>query len=125
MDMIVSETNRDKINEGIAQIEGRATTRRIRYVNVRDACEKIESTLGIPKKYMEGISYSYDHHAQKFPRAYKYIPDSTHCVLTYRGGKWRVSDVKREWTRRAGHEFEVLVLPDEAMDAIIRRAKVF
>lgn len=87
--------------------------------------EKLEHTLGIPKKYMEGLIYDVDFHAQNFPNAYQYVPESTHFTLTYKNKSWRVSNIRRDTCRRKGHEFVCQNMPNEAAEAILRSKAVF
>ena len=79
----------------------------------------IEKDLRIPKKAMEGITAKVNYYAQKFPRAYKYTPESTWFTATYKRGQWEITGIYRDvCTTSKGS----LTLTEEAEKAIISRA---
>lgn len=123
--VIIKQENESKIQQMIDDAQGRATARVIDINDILNATVKIEAVLNVPKKYLEGIVYSVDMNAQDFPNAYKYVPDSTHFVLTYIKGSWRVSDIARCACRRYGHMFECQNMPEETAKAIVMKKKVF
>lgn len=124
--IIVNEKNKTKIETAITAAEGKATVRCISYTSIIYSCEKIEKKLGISKKAMEGVVYDVDYHAQRFPGAYTYTPESTHFVLTYKNGSWRVSDIRRAETRRSSdREFIAKELPQATVDAIFDKVRCF
>lgn len=122
--MLIKESNREKIEEMIKKAEGRATARTINYNDMTTALKKIEDRLRIKKKDMIGIRARIDIHAQNFPQAYRYRPESTHFFVTKKSSGWDLTDVDRDWTRRVGHGV-VLYLPDETCKAIIRSNSEF
>lgn len=123
--IIINDNNRAKIETAIAEAEGRATVRCVSFENIVSACDHIEKVLGIPKKYLEGVSYSVDLNAQNFPKAYKFTPESTHFVVEYSKGKWRLVKVQRDRTRTAGNDYRCIVMPEETKEAIVRTKMVF
>lgn len=123
--IIISETNKDRIKAAIQEAEGKASARTVDYDDIVRATQRIEKKLGIPKKYMEGIEYDVDLHAQNFPNAYKYRAESTHFVVEYSKGKWRLVSIGRGYTRRAGHDFKCLAMPEETRNAVIDRMMDF
>ena len=122
---IISETNRARIEAAIAEAEGKATARTITFDNIVHACERIEKKLGVTKKAMEGIYYDIDLHAQNFPNAYKYRAESTQFTVEFSKGKWRLVSIGRSYTRREGHQFRCLTMPEETKQAIIDRMMDF
>jgi hypothetical protein len=118
--IVISEQNRQKINDFINEVEGRCTMRTITYDSVVQACEKIEKKLGIYKKDMEYVKFNVDIHAQNFPNAYKYRAESTHFIVERRGGKWRLVAVGRNYTRTYGHEFKCEYMTEQTKNAIIQ-----
>lgn len=84
------------INEAIRAAEGRAKERRINVECILDAIHDVEDLLNINKKAMEGITVDCDPNAQHFPRAYKYIPESTQFTIKFEHDKWWLTDIRRE-----------------------------
>lgn len=123
--IIINETNKDKIKAAIQEVEGKASARTIDYDDLVRATQRIEKKLGIPKKYMEGIRYDVDLHAQNFPKAYKYKAESTQFVIEYLKGKWRLVSIERAYTRTAGHDYKCLKMPEETKRAIIETVMDF
>ena len=123
--IIINETNKDKIKAAIQEVEGKATARTIDYDDIVRATQRIEKMLGIPKKYLEGIRYDVDLHAQNFPKAYKYKAESTQFVIEYLKGKWRLVSLERYYTRTAGHDYKCLGMPEETKKAIIKTVMDF
>lgn len=117
--IIVNETNRCTIDALIIGVEGRATSRTIGYEHIVDACKNIEMKLGIPKKYLEGVRFDVDIHAQNFPKAYKYCAESTQFIIEYSGGKWRLLEIERYYTRAAGHAYECRLMPEATRQKIV------
>lgn len=122
--MIVKESNKDKINAMIKEVEGRSTARTIDYRDIVFNIATIERTLGIPKKYMVGIEVNVDKHAQDFPNAYKYTPYSTQYTIKRKASGWDLISVKRNRTRRLKQEY-LLQLTDTAKEAIIKTKECF
>lgn len=123
--IIINETNKAKIETAIQEAEGRATMRTISYNGIVRATQRIEQKLGVPKKYLEGVRFDVDFHAQNFPNAYKYRAESTHFVVEYSKGKWRVVSIERAYTRTAGHDFVCLTMPEETKRAIVEKMMNF
>lgn len=117
--IIISETNKDRIIAVIREAEGHATMRTISYNTIVRATQRIEQKLGVPKKYLEGVRYDVDYHAQNFPNAYKFRAESTQFVVEFSKGKWRLISVERCYTRTAGHDFRCVTMPEETKNAII------
>ena len=117
--IIINDTNKPKIESLIKEIEGKSTMRTISYTDIVNATQRIEKFLGIPRKYLEGVRYDVDVHAQNFPNAYKYRAESTQFTVEYSKGKWRVDAIMRAYTRRAGHQFEPLTIPESTITALV------
>ena len=118
--IIICEKNREAIENMIGQAEGKATARCLTF-----RIAQLETALGIAKKDMEGVKYDLDDHAQNFPRAYKYKPDSTHAVIERKAGKWRLNKVYRYTCRNEKHIFECLMMPVETETAILNSKRCF
>ena len=122
--MLVNDKNKEKIEEMIKAAEGRATVRLLSYQSIIKSLSEIERTLGIKKKYMDGIKADVDVSAQNFPRAYKYTPESTHFKAVKKSNGWDLQSVYRARTRRENHRYH-LELTEEAKAAIISRMQEF
>ena len=113
------------LGEAIKAAEGRATVRTICPAAVVEALVRVEETLELPsKKALEGVSVSVDLNAQDFPRAYKYNAESTQFKAVYKAGSWRVYDICRATTRRAGRRY-VVEHTETSKAAILDRLTVF
>ena len=116
----VDEAAAEKLNLAIIEAEKRCT---VRCIGVYDICKtliEIEQRLNITKKSMEGVRIFVDYHAQNFPSAYKYRPESTVFEAEYRKGSWRITDIRRGGTRRSGHGIKI-TLTEEAQKAVLDR----
>lgn len=122
--MLIKDSNKIKIEKMIKEAEGKARERTIGFYDIFWAINMIESNLGIPKKYMEGIEADVDINAQNFPSAYKYTPKSTQFVMVKKKSGWDLRLVLRHTTRRENHRFQ-LKLTDMAKEALIKRHSEF
>lgn len=120
----ITEANAERINEYIAGIEGRSRERCVTYEMLVRDLDKIERSLGIPKKWLEGISGSIDHHAQTFPRSYRYTPLSTVVYFERRNNAWYFLGCDRDPCAAPGHAVKLKLTPD-AERAIIESREVF
>lgn len=94
---------------------------KVRTINMIDVCKaltEINEKLSIQKKSMEGITVHIDINSQSFPKAYKYIPESTHFEATYKNGQWIITDVYRDICRPNN---STMCLTDEAKQAVLNR----
>ena len=98
--IIVADRNRDKITEAIKAAEGRSRERTITADQVFEFCDKIAKLYRIHKKDLEGSTFYVDRYAQNFPAAYKYRAQSTHFTVRYEKGRFLLTDVCRDYTRR-------------------------
>lgn len=116
--IILKESNRDRINKEIKKAEGRATARLITYDNMIYICEEVEALLDIAKNNMNGVKIDADYNAQRFPTAYKYTPESTHFTAEYKGNSWTITDIYRDRCRNGIKKADI-ILTDKAKTAII------
>lgn len=123
-EIIVNEANLPKLEQAIAQEQGKARERLLTAQDVVKALQQFERELAIPKKCLEGVKVSVDVNAQDFPRAYKWTPESTQFTAIRRGGKWRVTSICRYKCCASGHKFGVWHT-GESRQAIIDRFTEF
>ena len=111
-----------ELEKAINEAQSKARTRTITTSTVINTLAKVQKQLNIPKKSMKGISISVDYYAQKFPPAYKGIPESTHFKAEYDGRHWRITDICRAKCRYSG---EVIINhTEESKKAIINRFSI-
>lgn len=120
----IIDSNAEQINEYIASIEGRSRERCVTYEMIARDLDKIERSLGIPKKWLEGITGSIDHHAQTFPRSYRYTPMSTIVYIERKSQSWWFLGCDRDPCAAPGHAVKLELTPD-AERAIVESRKVF
>lgn len=117
--IIVKEENMEKIKNTIKEVEGRASARLVDYKNIKEAIEEIENSIPVAKKYMVGVKVHLDVNAQEFPKAYRYIPESTHVVIERAKSGWKLIDVHRG-TCGGAHDTYDITLTDNCKKEILR-----
>ncbi len=90
----------EKLAAALDEVQRRAKVRTISADDVKSALLTINKKLDIPKKHMDGVQICVDIHAQTFPSAYKYRPESTQFVAVNIRGAWYVTGVSRSDTMR-------------------------
>lgn len=124
MKIIIKDSNKEKIEIELTKAQQSCTRRTIRFDDLANIIKNIEYKLDIPKKYMLGVSADVDYHAQDFPRAYKYNPESTHIRIKKVASGWALIDVWRGKCRPSTQRY-ILDLPDDAIMAIVESKRVF
>lgn len=117
--VIWNDNNKERIKIEIDEAQKRARVRTIDIKTIQYIIDGIEKHLGVKKKALEGVRFSVDWHAQNFPSAYRYTPESTIVSGIYKKGKWRITDISRGTTHGENERYR-LYLPDATKDAIIR-----
>lgn len=102
----------------LEDIQKRTTVRNIDSAHIIEWLYDYTQELNIPKKYMDGITVRVNLNAQKFPSAYKYTPESTWFMATYKSGSWRVIGIIRDTCTNCGRK---VTLPEEAQKALVRK----
>lgn len=110
----------EPILTAIAAAEGRASVRQITPRDIVECVQEIEERLHISKRAMAGTSATVDYHAQKFPSAYRYVPESTHFTVEFNGRAWYLTSVSRDTCRTTQYH---VTLSEEAKAAIIANAE--
>ena len=107
------------------EVQKRSTARNITSEDILSAIDSIEKTFGLPKTKLDGVQAEIDVHAQRYPNAYKYTPESTQFTLENRRGVWYLTDVCRDTTGRRTHAIIITKFPDATKQAIIDRCTSF
>ena len=111
--MKINITNKEKLNQAINEVQGKATARTIDADSVEYRVKQIEEKLStvLHKKDWVGIKAQIDHNGQDFPNAYKYTPNSTVVYLKRTGSGWFVTQIGRCVTSSANRQI-VLTFPE-------------
>lgn len=115
---------REKIDDAIKIAQGKSRERTIEAWDILYDLIDIEKRLSLPKRLLEGVQADIDRNAQDFPSAYGHQAFSTHYRVVYRGGFWRLVDVRRLPCRRSGLS-TILSLPDAAKDELLYKLTHF
>lgn len=111
-------TNKEKLNEAISEVEGKATARTIDAERIDDILNEIGK--GIAKTKLHGTKVYYNG-AEPFSNSYKYRPMSTHFQAENIKGKWYVTNIFRDTCPRRINN-TLIVYSEEAKAAIISNA---
>lgn len=116
---------RDEVNkriqvlkDAIRAAEGQAKVRCVSYLDVIDTANHIERKLNILKKDLVGCGFTCDVHAQTFPSAYRFAPQSTQFTAQYTRAGWVITDIYRAKTRSRNNGISIW-LTDQAKREII------
>ena len=107
-----------KADEMLEEIQKKCRVRTINMMGICKALTEINEKLNIQKKAMEDITVSVDINSQAFPKAYKYIPESTYFDATYKKGQWIITDVYRDICKPNN---STMHLTEEAKQAVLDR----
>ena len=124
MKIKITENNREKLENALMQVNGKAWERLAHFEDLEKAIGDIERKFDIPKCRMGGLRVRVDLHSQSVPRAYKYKMEYTHLTLDY--GKKAVYLVDCERERVDEHfRYRVEVFPDGVKEAILAKYEKF
>ena len=96
----INVANETKITAEINRAQNRASVRIIDYSDIMDIVEEIEKKLELllPKTAWVGVNIHVDLHAQSFPGAYKYSPESTQFIVARGSSDWFIIGLGRAYT---------------------------
>lgn len=115
---------RSRVDEIIKAHDGAAKVRTLSASDMCKALESVTQTWDISKAKMRGCSVSIDTHAQTFPRAYRFIPESTIFSAVFTASGWAITDICRGPCRSPGVGVRA-DLTDDARAAILARMTAF
>lgn len=124
-EIIVSEKNRERIQNIIDEIQKRCKERLISFDDIVQATQDVERVLDIPKKYLDGVVVVCDINAQKLPNSYKYTAYSTQFTIFYKSGRWRVKYIKRWYLSQTDKKYRLSAFPEETKKAILQSKEKF
>lgn len=108
----------EKLAAALEAEQGRAKTRTITVEDIQHAAAEVESRLDIPRTKMAGVQADVDIHADIYPRAYKYRPESTQFTLTWTASGCFATHISRCTTGGTRKQYAVR-LTDDARAAIL------
>ncbi len=93
--------NCEQLAEAIKAAEGRAKERRISVEDIINALTEVDERLSIISTRTDAVGtiVHVDVNAQRFPSAYKYVPESTHFSAELKRDGWRIVSIFRERTK--------------------------
>lgn len=116
--VVLKEKNRERIENELKTVQHRCTVRLISFDDIVKMSKKIKKYYNLSNKELNGCKFVVDVHAQTFPSAYKYTPESTKFILEFNNSYWKVLDVFRAETNKDGGVIEAR-LTELAKQAII------
>lgn len=113
-----------KLAAELDRVQSHVRVRTISAEDVSKALDGVTARFRIPKTALEGVWVTVDLNAQKFPNAYKGIPESTFFSAMYAKRAWRVTEVWRGRTAMPKHMVDV-VLTEAAVYALTANYRSF
>lgn len=113
---VIDAKNADKVETALNDIQARTSARNIDPYVVAWGANTILEKFKIHKKDLNGCAFIVNYHAQVFPRAYKWTPESTFFKLEYVNNTWYLVNVWRDVCGK--NEFSA-ILTETAKKAII------
>lgn len=127
MKIIVKESNKEKIDAVITEVEGRAQSRCIGSDAVLYIAEVLDKKLLalVCKENLKGTKAHVDFNAQDFAKAYraKGTPRSTWVTLEYNGKEWVLTEVKRDSTASSASAFRIEYTEQAKKDIVAHMEK--
>lgn len=116
--VVLKEKNRKKIENELDAVQHRCTVRLISFDDIVKISKTLKAYYELSNKELNGCKFVIDLHAQTFPSAYKYTPESTKFILEFTNSYWKLLDIYRAETNKEGGVIEAQ-LTELAKRAII------
>lgn len=117
-EIVLKNSNKERIETELNSVQRRCTVRLISFDNIMKMSKEIKKYYSLSNKELNGCKFVIDLHAQTFPSAYKYAPESTKCILEFKDPYWKLLDIYRAETNKEGGVVEAQ-LTETAKQAII------
>ena len=124
MKIKITENNKEKLENALAQANGKARERLAYFGDLENALKDIDRKFNIPKCRMDGLKIHVDLNSQSVPRAYKYKMESTQFTLEYGKNAVYLVDCERERVDEY-FRYRVEVFPDGVKEAILAKYEKF
>ena len=116
--MKINIENTEKLEGALKEAQGKATARTIDVDRILGVLKYVEKRLGIGKAALKGTKVHFTG-AEKFAKAYRFTPESTHFEAEYNGKTWFVTSITRDTCPQRQDAIEV-TLSDTAKDAVLK-----
>lgn len=124
MKIKINENNIQKLEEALAQANGKSRERLVHAEDLQKAVNRIREKFDIPKCKMEGLKVRVDLNAQSKPRAYKHAMYSTFLTIEFSKTDAYLVDSERDYTEER-FPFRVINFPDSVREAICEKFNKF
>ena len=112
-----SDYGHEMVTAALAKVQKGCSVRTISVDFINGVCNTVAERLGVSKAALDGTSIHFTY-GQKFARAYKYTPESTHFHAFHNGKAWIVTSVSREACPNT-NDSTIVFLSDRTKDAIL------
>ena len=124
MKIKITENNKEKLENALAQANGKCKERLAHADDLYKAVDRIREKFDIPKSRMEGLKVRIDLNAQSKARAYKYTMYSTFFTVEFSKTDAYLVDCERDYTEER-FPFRVVNFPDSVKEAICEKFNKF
>ena len=120
----ITENNKEKLENALAQANGKARERLAHYEDLLKAVDRILDKYEISKCRMEGLQVRVDVNSQYKPHSYKHAMYSTFFTIEFGTSGAYLVDCKRDYTEER-FPFRVINFPDSVKEAICEKFNKF
>lgn len=92
---LATESGRKAISAALEEVQKRCTVRTVTIGDMDRILNRVTDEIGISKKALTGTKVFYSG-AERFPNAYKHIPESTHFSAEFNGKAWVILRISRD-----------------------------
>ena len=124
MKIKIIDNNKEKLEEALAQANGKSRERIVHAEDLQKAVDRIREKFDIPKCKMEGLKIRVDLNAQSKARAYKHAMYSTFFTIEFGKTDAYLMDCERDYTEER-FPFRVINFPDSVKAAICEKFNKF
>ena len=124
MKIKINENNIQKLEQALAQANGKSRERLAKLVDLQKAVDRIREKFDIPKSRMEGLKVRVDLNAQSKPHSYKHAMYSTFFTVEFSKTDAYLVDCERDYTEER-FPFRVVNFPDSVKEAICEKFNKF
>lgn len=116
--MKINVENTEKLENALQEAQGRATARTLGVEDVLKYLKRVEDRIGVGKTALKGTKVHFTG-AEKFAKAYQYVPESTHFEAVHNGKTWFVTLITRDTCPNRWDKIDV-ELSDITKDAVLK-----